>query len=761
MTAQTIPDQLDQLIEAKFELIPLHNHAKIDVIKGKPRQRGKSPIHRNWTKRTYTAINQVNHMEAGDNVGVRLRATDLVIDVDPRNFKPVWKNVDPFTELVLQMGINPDEFPTVITGSGGLHIYMEKDADISTVDSLPDFPGVEFKSIGRQVVAPGSLHPDTHQPYQWSGNTADDLGWLGAPSAPNSLLERIGRPKATQVSGGGEYDQEELSEMLDHLDPEEFSDHDRWLTLMQACHHATAGDGREEFIEWCTNDPAYVDDGFMIGMRWDSLHAGGKGARVTYRTLHHIMHEHGVADAVPRPRPSDDFADDDLDQIGDGKDVNLPSERSIRPVHEGGLTVNPKTSIAPDTAKNALRAVHGSGLKPRFNELKQRVIFAGDMPWVDGYGRELTDHTARLARLLLMQIKQGCDYQPSKDNVFEAVMTLAYADKFNPILDYLDGLTWDEESRVERLFSDGFPCGKGPYISAVSRCFMIGAVARQRSPGCKLDTMPVIKGPQGSLKSTGFRDLFSTDWFSDAEMGDLRNKDAAMNLEGVWVHEFAELAGLRAGDMDVLKAFMSRAADRFRAPYGRTVEDHPRRIVFAGTVNEGGYLSDPTGGRRFWPLEMEPGSRVDLDWINENKDQLWAEADVLYGSGIGHILPEDLWSVAAERQSNETVDDPWADQIAEMLSNRRKYRADFESQSGDYAPEEIKGAVVKSSMPEPPLASKVHTQDLLGHLGLEGDRQTRIHAQRIRRVMESLGWNYRRSVRIEKRIGAGYIFEEM
>ena len=188
---KTIPDQLDQLINAKYQLIPLHNHAKTDVVKGKPRQRGKSPIHRNWTKRTYTAINQVHHMEAGDNVGVRLRATDLVIDVDPRNFKPVWKNTDPFAELVLQMGINPDEFPMVITGSGGLHIYMEKDADMSTVDSLPDFPGVEFKSIGRQVVAPGSLHPDTHQPYQWSGNTADGLGWLGAPSAPNCLLEKL------------------------------------------------------------------------------------------------------------------------------------------------------------------------------------------------------------------------------------------------------------------------------------------------------------------------------------------------------------------------------------------------------------------------------------------------------------------------------------------------------------------------------------------------------------------------------------------
>lgn len=169
-----------------------------------------------------------------------------------------------------------------------------------------------------------------------------------------------------------------------------------------------------------------------------------------------------------------------------------------------------------------------------------------------------------------------------------------------------------------------------------------------------------------------------------------------MNLEGVWVHEFAELAGLRASDMDVLKAFMSRATDRYRMPYGRNTEDHQRRVVFAGTVNEGGYLSDPTGARRFWPLEMAQGSRVDLDWIAEHRDQLWAEADALFKSSIGHVLPEPLWSMAAERQADETVDDPWVDKLAVMLSNRHTERQAFETGTGDYATETIDGERVAS-----------------------------------------------------------------
>lgn len=751
MNTITDPEQLASLVETSYQLMPL-------------REIDKRPLHNNWTKRPYKNAEQLAHMKNGANVGVRLRLVDLVIDVDPRNFAEgeTLKTDNPLHRLCTAIGLDLESYPTVRTGGGGLHVYMAKPSDVTVLDSLKEYPGIEFKSFGRQTVAPGSVHPDTFETYEWLKNEALEDIWLGAESAPAALLELIKRPSPAYSSGGGEHSQDELRQMLSVLNPEEFRNQDDWLTLMQACHHATAGDGRMEFIEWSTSDPLYADHGEIVGRRWESLRADNQaGNRVTVRTLHKLLRDHGAESVIPRPSAQDDFAGEDLDESFDGGDSQLPMAGTTRPVHEGGLTVNPKTSVAPDTAKNALRAVHGSGLHPRFDELKQRVVFAGNMPWVDEYGRELNDHTARLARLLLMQIKQGSDYQPSKENVFEAVMTLAYADKFNPILDYLDDLTWDGQSRVERLFSDGFPCGSGPYTAAVSRCFMVGAVARQRSPGCKLDTMPVIKGPQGSLKSTGFRDLFSTDWFSDAEMGDLRNKDAAMNLEGVWVHEFAELAGLRAGDMDVLKAFMSRAADRFRAPYGRTVEDHPRRIVFAGTVNEGGYLSDPTGGRRFWPLEMEPGSRVDLDWIVENRNQLWAEADVLFKSGIGHILPEDLWSVAAERQSNETVDDPWTDQIAEMLAKRRRYRADFEAHTGDYAPEEIKGALAQSNLPEPPLATKVHTQDILGHLGLEGDRQTRIHAQRIRRAMEALGWTYRRSVRIGDRVGAGYVFEEM
>jgi len=299
----TQPAELDPLIEAGYQLIPLHDHNSEDEYKGKLRKRGKSPLHRNWSKRRYDSAAQKNHMEAGGNVGVRLTATDLVLDVGPRNFpngQTLESPSNPLTDLTQRLDVDLGGYPTVVTGGGGLHVYMTKPEDVSTRDSLgDDFPGVEFKSLGRQVVAPGSIHPEARWNYRWKSDSPE-MDFLGAAEAPVALLELIRRPDCAAPTGGGEHDQEELAQMLEHLDPEDFRDQEAWLELMMACHHATAGDGREEFIEWSTRDPDYIDNGTVIGLRWDSLHSDNQGPRVTHRTLHKLLRDVGAGDAIPR-----------------------------------------------------------------------------------------------------------------------------------------------------------------------------------------------------------------------------------------------------------------------------------------------------------------------------------------------------------------------------------------------------------------------------------------------------------------------------
>ena len=723
------PRALAPLKDAGYELIPL-------------RGREKAPRDPRWTTHPYKNEDQVAHMEAGNNVGVRLRATDLVVDVDPRNFEDAWDGVDPFSELVLRLGLDPTEWPRVETGGGGAHYYMTKPGDVPVRDSLPDFPGVEFKTLGRQVVAPGSVHPETERTYTWAAN-AEDL-WC-APACPEALLEAIRRQSA-RASGAeaGVHTAEELAAMLEALDPEDFREHDDWLTLMQACHHATSGAGREEFIGWSTGDPEYADHAGIIGRRWDSLRAETDGPAVTHRTLHKLLMDAGAEDAIPRAPAEEDFEIVLAEDLPAGTVMDVPS------VLSRGLKVG-RNSVAPDTIANAIIAVVRSPLMPAYDELKQQVVFkAGQLPWDEEYGRTLDDNTVRLVRHYLIAKHQGNDYQPSKENVWEAVTTLAYEHKFNPVLRYLDGLEWDGVPRVERLFPGYFGVADSDFARAVSRCFMVAAVRRQRRPGCKFDTMPVLRGPQGGGKSTGVRHLFGDDWFSDAETGDLKGKDAALTLQGVWAQEFAELDGMRRTDVDTLKAFCSRAVDRVRPPYGRSVLELPRRCVFVGTANEGGYLKDGTGNRRFWPLEV-PG-RVDLAAILRDRDQLWAEADRLERDGAGTVLDEALWGDAAERQASETSDDPWADVLLRYIHRRK---STFECAAlGDLEDED--GLPIEAGSVRPP--NKAHTWELLGQaLGIAADRQNRAHAQRLRTVMEqSVGWRYKRSLRIGGDVAAGY-----
>lgn len=288
---------LGPLVEAGYELIPLKRGQKV-------------PKDKNWTRKLYKNSDQTNHMERGGNVGVRLRAGDLVIDVDPRNFGDGWKDVDPFSEFVLSQGLDPTSWPRVATGGGGSHYFLTKPNDISVVDSLRDFPGVEFKTLGRQVVAPGSVHPETGKLYRWDGLDDDPSA---APPAPTSLIDAISRSKAPSLAtASGTHSPEEIAVMLAALNPEDFADHEAWFEVMCACHHASGGGAKAEFIEWSAGDPVYADHAGRNSSRWDSLNAEGGGPKVTVRTLYKLLCDAGREDAIPRISAEDDFDDDPI-----------------------------------------------------------------------------------------------------------------------------------------------------------------------------------------------------------------------------------------------------------------------------------------------------------------------------------------------------------------------------------------------------------------------------------------------------------------
>lgn len=244
-------------------------------------------------------------------------------------------------------------------------------------------------------------------------------------------------------------------------------------------------------------------------------------------------------------------------------------------------------------------------------------------------------------------------YSPTKTK--DAVVAVATERAYHPIKEYLNSLPkWDGISRVENLLVDYFGATDNTYTKAVIRKTMVAAVARIYRPGTKFDSVLILNGPQGIGKSTFFAKL-AGDWFSDSlTITDMKDKAGPEKLQGYWMLELGELAGMRKTDVEVVKSFISRTDDKYRASYGVNVESHPRQCVIVGSTNaESGFLRDITGNRRFWPVRIS-GSSKKKAWqmTKEEVQQIWAETLVLYEKGEKLYLEGDDVSLATSEQAD-------------------------------------------------------------------------------------------------------------
>ena len=156
-------------------------------------------------------------------------------------------------------------------------------------------------------------------------------------------------------------------------------------------------------------------------------------------------------------------------------------------------------------------------------------------------------------------------------------------------------------------------------------------------PGCKVDHLPILEGRQGGLKSTALNTLVGDDWFTD-QIADLGTKDSCQDLRGKWVIELSELSAIRPREVEKVKAYITRRCDHYRPSYGRHSVDFPRQTVFVGTTNAKEYLSDSTGGRRFWPVQC---TTIDIPALAADREQLWAEAVDAYHQGEAWWLTDE------------------------------------------------------------------------------------------------------------------------
>jgi hypothetical protein len=353
-----------------------------------------------------------------------------------------------------------------------------------------------------------------------------------------------------------------------------------------------------------------------------------------------------------------------------------------------------------------------------YDAFADRILIDG----LKDFGPALND--AAVLRLMFL-MDQDYHLKVAKGLLFDVIMDMAHLNSFHPVCDYLDRLTWDGVPRIDKWLVTYAGAEESPYILAVGKLFFTAAVRRIREPGCKFDEMLVIESPQGKNKSTALAGLAKNpDWFTDSLPLNADGKKAIEMLRGRWIAEAAELSGMSTADVEHLKAFLSRQVDRARMSYDRTLTEYPRQCIVVGTTNSDKYLRDTTGNRRFWPAQVK---EFDLEKLEKDRDQLWAEASARERKGESIRLDKSLWSVAAEEQLDREINDPWISVIDDELGG---------------------------------MEGKITSKSVWTILDVDAGRRTQQQNLRMGNAMKASGWlrpNKAGGIKIAGRLHSGYV----
>ena len=232
--------------------------------------------------------------------------------------------------------------------------------------------------------------------------------------------------------------------------------------------------------------------------------------------------------------------------------------------------------------------------------------------------------------------------------VDSALMEVFYKNRYNPIVDYLNGVEWDGQKRVESLFIDLLDADDTKLNRYMTKIWFIAAVKRIFESGCKFDNMIVLQGEQGIGKSA-ICDLISLNYSNNVSLNEIGNKDLINKLNRTWIAVVDELDSFNKKEMSNIKTFISNTKDTARLAFGKFAETYLRHCVFIGSTNDTTFLRDNTSvaERRFWVIKCNKTSRdskvfdvLTKDYI----DQLWAESMYYYKGNPNMYLdlPKDL-----------------------------------------------------------------------------------------------------------------------
>ncbi|MFH0901527.1 MAG: VapE domain-containing protein [Pseudomonadota bacterium] len=612
----------------------------------------------------------------------------LVIDVDPRSGGAAsWSS--------LVTAHDPIGYtPTVRTGSDGDHVYLAAPSYPVQSKAGALGPGVDIKSDGGYVVAPPSLH-QSGQRYDWRPES--NPGDVDVAACPQWILERLRERKPR-----GKRPDSKLAAAFAAAGWLGKRERDgQWRCLCPWSDQHTSGgelDGSTVLLPTTSEHPR---------PRWHCSHGhcsdrttGDVWSKLPRAAVLAAEQEWGEEND-PEPGATSEDRPVQADDSGDGW-----TEELIRKA---------KGDLVACESNAMLILAHDPRWKGviRWDEFRCRVAICGTPPWADHEAAPSTGAcwTDEDAVRLSSWLHRAWRIRVAPGACHGVASVVARRDPFHPIREYLEGLQWDATIRLDRWLTEYLGAEETEYTRAVGVRWLISAVARVMDPGCQVDHMLVLEGPQGRRKSTALRTLCGPEWYAE-RISEPTKKDAAEEMAGCWIAEFSEMASIRRSDVESVKAFISRRVDRYRPSYGRSVVEQPRQCVLAGSTNENCYLADSTGARRFWPVAC---GTIEIEAITRDRDQIWAEARSRYVSGERWWLEtEALAAQASGEQDARYTGDPWTDLVAEWLESPTcadSLRAD----------------------------GGITVRQLLGAIGVEPAKRTRADEMRVAAILKRLG----------------------
>lgn len=640
------------------------------------RSKSKAPLENAWTTGPKKTLKELSATyRPGMNIGVRLgEASQLfwdtgfhtdnsylaVLDCDVKSTKEKHtKEMLEWLEAAFPL-IDLQDAPCVSSGrgNGSQHIYVRtrepvnprtlfksnervkvympsvkaSAKDREDLDALEISKGFRMRAAweislmgeGQQVVLPPSIHPDSLKPYKWVRllKKLSDLPLLDVRNLPESEkkeFESLEDFEAVDVDLDSKKLKDSVKQMI-----REGAGGDRSAELMSVCMSmCNAGMKDNEILSVLTDKENYLGS---IGYEHRKTNSRKAAADWVFKyTLSKARDKTDLSNyfddnvEVKKLTPREEA--EQTTRIKGSHNWRWDLERS----RDGGA---PKNSV-----KNIVLILKNASKKPifRHNEFSSNDEYGDRAPWGGVRGVEVRD-------IDFLKIKEYIyshfRFEPAVTMVDEAIKIIATKNTYHPVREYLEALpVWDGKPRAEtwlkRLLNAKAP---EEYLKAISKKILVAMIARVYEPGCKFDTVPVLVGVQGALKSTSIRAL-ADPWFSDAHMN-IGDKDGVLAMRSVWVLELGEMSSLSRAEVNQVKEFISRATDKIREPYGRKMQSYPRQCIFIGSTNNDEFLKDDTGNRRFWPVSV---GKCNVAGIKAEREQLFAEALSLYTIG------EPLW----------------------------------------------------------------------------------------------------------------------